>query len=73
MVDFSQYMNPPLPCVEVGGVYYNNFDMCENPFTVKRIESQDYKYYAICSHVDEFSGEEEEVKVYAFYLSKEKE
>lgn len=71
--DFSRCMNKPLPPVEVRGVYYNNVEMYENPFTVKWIETVKDKFYAVCDHVDEFSGETVEVRVYAYYLSKRKE
>lgn len=73
MEDFGRYMSEPLPPVEVGEVYYNNIDMCDNPFVVKDIIIKDNKFYAVCSHVDEFTGEEEERTVYAYYLTKGKE
>lgn len=73
MEGFERYMNPPECPVVVGGTYYNNVEMCENPFVVKSIEADGVKFYAICSHVDEFTGVEEEVRVYAGYLSTEKE
>lgn len=70
---FYLFMNKPLPSVKVGEVYYDNVGMYENPFIVKEIIEKGLSYYAICSHTDEFSGEEEEVEVYCFNLSKEKE
>lgn len=72
-VNMELYMNKPLPPVEVGGVYYNNVDMCDNPFVVLEIIILNDNFYARCSHIDEFTGEEEELTVYANYLSKEKE
>lgn len=71
--DFSRYMNKPLPPVEVGEVYYNNVEMYENPFIVKWVKTVGDKFYAVCDHVDEFSGETVEIRVYAYYLSKRKE
>lgn len=68
------YMNPPEPPVEVGKSYYNNVECCENSFIVDSIECIDgYKFYAICSHIDEFSGEVEKVRVFCNYLSLEKD
>lgn len=70
---FSLFMNKPIPSVRVWEVYYDNVESYENPFTVKEIIERDSNYYALCSHIDEFSGDVEEVEVYCFNLSKEKE
>lgn len=68
--DFSEYMNPPECSVNIGDIC-KRIDMdCENPYIVKRIEKRGNKFYAICSHKDEFSDEEVEEVVYHFYLEK---
>lgn len=73
MEDFSRYMNKPLPNVEVGREYYNNVDMAENPFRVIDVLERSGKFYAVCIHVDEFSGSEERIEVYAGYLSENRD
>lgn len=71
MGNFSFYMNEPTPCIEVGGVYYNNVEMYDNPFIVKEIYKEGLNYYAKCTHLDEFTGKEVELDIYSFYLEKE--
>ena len=67
---FEECMNAPECPVRVGGVYYNTYTMDENPYTVLEVfHNGDYKYYAKCSHVDEFSGENCIVDVFAWYLA----
>lgn len=73
MEDFSRYMNKPLPNVEIGKEYYNNVDTAENPFRVIDVLERNGKFYAVCIHVDEFSGSEERVEVYSGYLSESRE
>lgn len=70
MFDLSEYMNKPECSVEVGKTYFRN-DLLDGtePYLVKSIIDRDGKFYALCQHVDEFSGDMVEEEVYAFYLS----
>lgn len=70
MFDLSEYINKPECPVEVGKTYFRN-DLLDGtePYLVKGIVDRGGKFFAVCSHKDEFSGEDIEEEVYAFYLS----
>lgn len=70
-MSFARYMNPPECSVSVGDVCERTDTDCENPYTVKEIRERNGKFWAVCSHEDEFSGDIEEVEVYHFYLKKQ--
>ena len=70
--DFSQYMNPPECSVSIGDVCERTDMDCENPYLVKDIKEKDGKFWAVCDHVDEFSGDEVEETIYHFYLKRYK-
>lgn len=70
MSDFSEYMNKPECPVEVGKSYIRSDLLdCPEPYLVKEIIDKNGKFYALCEHKDEFSGDMVEEEVYAFYLS----
>ena len=72
--EFKNYMNAPLCRLEIGKEYWDNVDMAENPYRVVEVtQKENGKFYAKCSHVDEFSGDECMVEVYEGNLSLRKE
>ena len=68
--DFSMYMNSPECSVSIGDVCERTDMDCENPYVVKGIKEKNGKFWAICKHKDEFSGEIVEETIYHFYLAK---
>lgn len=70
MEDFSKYMNPPECSVNIGDICKRTDMDCENPYIVKSIKEKDNKFWAVCKHIDEFSGVEVTETIYHFYLKK---
>ena len=68
--DFAIHMNPPECSVSVGDMCRRTDDDCQNPYTVMKIKEKDGKFWAVCKHIDEFSGDEAEETIYHFYLRK---
>ena len=68
--DFSMYMNSPECSVCIGDVCERTDMDCENLYKVKGIKEKNGKFWAVCEHEDEFSGEIIEETIYHFYLAK---
>lgn len=69
-MSFARYMNPPECSVSVGDVCIRTDEDCENPYIVQDIKEENGKFWAVCKHIDEFSGDEVEETIYHFYLKK---
>ena len=71
MDDFSKYLNPPVCPVSVGDTCIReDYLLSETKYFVKEIFVENSRWYAMCQYEDEFSGELQEEKVYAYNLKR---
>lgn len=69
--DFSKYMNKPEFPVSVGDICLRtDYFSCDTEYRVIKLLEENNKYYALCEYKDEFSGELEIEKIYAYYLER---
>ncbi len=69
--DFSKYMNKPEFPVAVGDICLRtDYFACDTEYRVVELLEENSKYYALCEYKDEFSGELEKEKIFAYYLER---
>ena len=66
-------MNKPEFPVSVGDICLRtDYFACDTEYRVVELLEENSKYYALCEYKDEFSGELEKEKIFAYYLERKK-